>query len=103
MAVPIVIQTVDEFELEDPSAGSATPSKLVAQLGVWSDDSGTHSGIVINTLGEIAPALWPDEARKFAKWLQRAAAEMDGSRSKDKRMGRRKRRHYDTDGDEYDR
>lgn len=73
---------------------------LVIQAGDWDVGDHVEAGIVFDTFGTQQPILTPADARKVAKWLNRAADSLDGGKNSDKKN---KHRHYeqDDDNDEY--
>lgn len=93
----IVTNEVDIFELRNDvpvPEGEERPT-LLLESGTWNTKQGTISGISVSTFGDVSPLVSPTEARKLAKWLQRAAEELEGDARKP-RPGS-KRSHYDLD------
>jgi hypothetical protein len=74
---------------------------LLIQSGDWENDGSLEPGIVFDVVGEEAPILTANDARKLAKWLNRAADALDGTKNNDKK--RKTRGHYETDDDDFDR
>ncbi len=97
----VVVNTPDHIEFRNVTA-SKTPADaptLSLQAGDW--DSGTHTetGIVVDVYGAQLPLLSPTDARKLAKWLVRAADDIEGVKSDKKR---KTKNHYEVDdADEY--
>ncbi len=78
---PIVHNEPDIFELRNavPVKDGEDPPTLLAEFGTWRTPQGLTSGVSVATYGEAAPLLSPTDARKLAKWLHRAADELEGS------------------------
>lgn len=78
--------------------GTKNAPTLTVQAGDW--DAGDHveSGIVFDTFGNQAPMLTAADARKLAKWLQRAADDVEGVKHSDKKH--KARHHYEEDDDD---
>lgn len=88
----IVINTADSLQLCNPQP-SLQPDQvptLILQLET------RDSGIYFDVTGENMPILTAHDARKVAKWLNKAADLMDGTKSP-KRKGQRKAAEWDTD------
>lgn len=74
---------------------------LLVQAGDWElKDNKSEVGVVFDVFGEQPPILSSDDARKLAKWLERAAALLDGKKP-DKRH-KSKHRNEDDDEEYYD-
>lgn len=88
---PAAIQFVN---FENGVKDSAT---LTVQAGDW--DAGDHveRGVVFDTTGNQAPLLTAADARKLAKWLIRAADDIDGVKHADKKNKIRHRYEEDDD------
>lgn len=73
---------------------------LMIQSGDWDVGDHVESGIVFDTFGDQPPILTSADARKLAKWLTRAADNLDGVKNSEKKH---KPRHYyeQDDIDEY--
>lgn len=78
--------------------GTKDAPTLSIQAGDW--DAGDHveSGIVFDTFGDQAPMLTALDARKLAKWLQRAADIVEGVKHSDKKH--KTRHHYEEEDDD---
>lgn len=96
----LTVNSVDtiQFVNTDPQAVQDSPTLLV-QSGIWGADGREESGVIFDVSGNQTPLLTPQDARKLAKWLTRAADAMDGVKHSDKKH--KARRHYETDDDEY--
>lgn len=96
----VVVNRPDLIEFKNVTASCPAPDvpTLTGQAGVW--DAGDHkeTGIVVDISGVEAPLLTPADARKFAKWLNRAADELEGPKPDKKN---RPRRHYEDEDDGY--
>lgn len=97
---PIVHNERDIFEARNavPVREGEDPPTLLAELGNWRTPQGLVSGVSVSTFGEVAPVLSAIEARKFAKWLHKAADDMEGGNNQRARPGA-KRSHYEQDDD----
>lgn len=76
----IVANTQDGIEFRDAQTANAKNSAFVSvQLGEWEGDSGVNTGIVVDASGLNVPpvVLSANNARKLAKWLNRAADQLD--------------------------
>jgi hypothetical protein len=86
----VVINKPDHIEFRNVNADKlpdlAPTVKL--QAGDWDADNYTETGIVIDVYGSQLPLLSPADARKLAKWLNRAADELDGHKPDKKRKNR---------------
>ncbi len=76
-----------------------TAPRLTVQSGNWETTSTSRgeAGIVFDAYGAELPILTPTDARKLAKWLNRAADELDGGHKKN---NKNKQRHYERDDDD---
>jgi hypothetical protein len=77
-------------------AGEEIPTVL-AEVGTWQVESGQSSGVLLDVYGAVVPLLSANDARKLGKWLLRAAEELDGKQTQERKN--KPRRHYE---DEYD-
>lgn len=98
---PIANNDPSIFEVRNdvPASDSEDPPTLLAEVGTWRSTQGKVSGISITTYGDIATLLSPNEARKFSKWLIKAADGLEGSGNNRSRPGS-KPSHYELDDDE---
>lgn len=95
----VVANTPDLIEFKNILAG-ADPKEsptVVVQAGNWDAGGHSESGIAIDVYGAQAPLLTPADARKLAKWLNKAADELEGPKAS-KKPGH-KQRHYEEDDD----
>lgn len=91
----IAKNTPQHIEFVNMSAADAPT--LQVQAGEWElNDSNVSTGVVFDVFGAQAPILSPDDARKLAKWLDRAAALLEGKKP-DKRH---KNKHRPEEDDE---
>lgn len=75
--------TADFIEFQNFSPKNAPT--LTVQAGEWQTSSDGHEiGLVFDVLGAQLPILSPDDARKLARWLERAAALLDGKKPEKK-------------------
>lgn len=98
---PIAHNEPDIFEVRNdvPVAAGEDPPTLLAEVGTWKTPQGNVSGVSVTTYGEVAPLLSPNEARKFSKWLLKAAEELEGTGNQKARPGS-KPSHYELDDEE---
>jgi hypothetical protein len=95
----VVANTPDLIEFKNILAG-ADPKEsptVIVQAGNWDAGGHSESGVIIDVYGTQAPLLTPADARKLAKWLNKAADELEGSKT-NKKPGH-KQRHYEEDDD----
>lgn len=100
MATTITINTPETIEFRATYSGSdKAHSFVVAQLGEWELDSQVETGIVIDSSDlDVFPAvLSANNARKLAKWLMRAAEQLDTPSSG---KSAKRRQHYEQDDDD---
>lgn len=94
--MPVVQQSNEMIEIRSGHVavknGEDQPTVL-AELGTWKTENGNSSGVVVDVFGSEQPLLSAADARKLGKWLLRAAEELDGKPSQDKKN--KPRRHYD--------
>lgn len=90
-----------EFKNVRPNVPANDAPAVLAQVGEWDMGPTTESGIVIDAFGTdtYAPILSANDARKFAKWLNRAADMLDNTASAPKKN--KKRTHYEEDDEPY--
>lgn len=80
--------------------GTKERPTLSVQAGDWEVNDHTESGIVFDTYGEQAPILTPADARKLAKWLNRAADLLDGVKHHNNDKKNKTRHHYEADDED---
>ncbi len=94
------LNTADAIEFKNLIAGVAPKDAPVVsvQVGDWEIGSKIEAGIVIDAYGtDTHPAiLTANDARKLAKWLNRAADTIDTPTQNKKK----KRQHYEEDDDQ---
>jgi hypothetical protein len=94
---------VNELEcIEFKNLGAAKPEKaptLSAQMGEWSNDGHNESGVMFDVYGTEMPFLTPTDIRKLARWLVRAADELEGV---SKKNNRQKPRRWQEDSEQDD-
>jgi hypothetical protein len=86
----VVVNTPDHIEFKNVIAvNTQDDSPTVSfQAGDWDAGSHTESGITVDVFGAQLPLLSPADARKLAKWLNRAADELEGVKADKKRKYR---------------
>lgn len=97
----VVVNRSDLIEFRNIVPGSPASSSptLVAQAGTWQAGTNDETGIVFDVGGAEAPLLTPVDARKLARWLTKAADELEGL-SHDKKKHKSKRHWGEDDDDE---
>lgn len=99
----VVVNKADliEFRNITPTGPTSASPTLVVQAGTWQAENNTdETGIVFDVGGNNAPLLTPQDARKLAKWLNKAADDLEGT-SADKKKNKHKRHWGEDDEDEY--
>lgn len=71
---------------------------LMVQSGDWQIGPHVEPGVVFDVSGDEAPMLTANDVRKLAKWLNRAADNLDGLKNSEKK--RKTRQHYESDDEE---
>lgn len=87
----VVVNTPDHIEFKNVTAAAKAQddSPTVSfQAGDWDAGSHTESGITVDVFGSQLPLLSPTDARKLAKWLNRAADGLEGVKADKKRKHR---------------
>jgi hypothetical protein len=98
----IAINTPDNIQFMNLDAGKKedTPT-LIISAGDWEIEQHVEPGIVFDITGAQAPMLTSADARKLAKWLTRAADNLDGTKKPDKKKNKSHRYEEDEDDDEF--
>jgi len=96
----IAVNRPDLIEFKNIATGVAPADAptVTAQAGFWQIDSHKEKGIVIDVFGDEPPLLTSSDARKLAKWLNKAADDLDGTKGE---KSNKKRRQWE-DEDEYE-
>jgi hypothetical protein len=93
----LVINSPDAIQFVNISVrGNKADPAMIMQAGDWQNESGVETGITVDVTGDEVPILTADNARKLAKWLQRAADNLDGVKSQAKK---RHKFSYEEDDD----
>lgn len=94
----VVVNRPDHLEFKNiKTAANPDDSPTVSfQAGDWDADGYTEPGIVVDVFGAQLPLLAATDARRLAKWLNRAADLLDGGKP-DKKQKHRPRPDYDDD------
>lgn len=88
----VALNTADNIQFVNFVAGvKADNPTLIVQSGDWQVENAVEAGIIFDVTGDQPPILNPNDARKLAKWLTRAADDLDGKKKHDKKS---KPRHY---------
>ncbi|NDD53967.1 hypothetical protein EBZ39_08835 [bacterium] len=99
----VVVNRPDLIEFRNivPAKPASSSPTLVVQAGTWQAENNTEeSGIVFDVGGENAPLLSPTDARKLARWLTKAADEIEGL-GHEKKKNKPKRHWGEDDDDDY--
>lgn len=98
----IAVNTSDNIQFVNAENGQAKDAPtLNVQAGDWQIGQHVEAGILVDVTGIDAPLLTANDARKLAKWLTRAADQLDGVKNSEKK--RKPRQHYELDDDDFDR
>ena len=98
----IAVNTPDNIQFVNVEGGQTKDvPTLSVQSGDWQIGPHVEPGVILDVRGEEAPMLTANDARKLAKWLMRAADQLDGVKNSDKK--RKPRQHYEIDEDDFDR
>ena len=94
----VVINTPHHIEFKNVIAAKspADAPTLSCQAGEWDNGDYSEAGIVVDAFGAQLPLLSPADARKLAKWLIRAADNIENVKPDKKR----KHRHTSEDEDD---
>jgi hypothetical protein len=90
-----------EFKNMRPDVPSNDAPVVLVQVGEWAMGKTAEAGIIVDAYGTdtYAPILTANDARKLAKWLNRAADTLDSAVSAPKKN--KKRSHYEEDDEPY--
>lgn len=98
----VVVNKPDQIEFTNitPTVAGEEPPTLTVQAGNWQTATGGRgeTGIVFDAYGTELPILTPNDARKLAKWLNRAADDLEGGHKKNNKN--KQHRHYELDDDD---
>jgi len=89
-----IVNTADSLQICNPDATIAPEAvpNLIIQLII-------DTGVCFDVTGDMMPLLTANDARKVAKWLNKAAERLDGTKTA-KRKGQKKAHDWDEDLDE---
>lgn len=76
----VVVNNPDHIEFRNVNAAKKQDDSPAVsfQAGEWSAENHVEAGIVVDVFGSQLPLLSPTDARKLAKWLTRAADDLEG-------------------------
>lgn len=74
---------------------------LTIQVGDWNNGKYVESGVAFDVVGDQLPLLSANDARKLAKWLMRAADELEGKKNRDNKKAARRHEHEEDDDNQY--
>ena len=101
LVASISVNTPDNIQFVNVDGGPTKDSPtLSVTSGDWETADHVESGIVFDVYGDQTPMLTPQDARKLAKWLVRAADALDGLSADKKKKHRHN--HYEEEDDEND-
>ena len=89
----VVVNRPDHLEFKNIKATASTDDEPTAvfQAGSWAVSEHEEVGIVVDVFGAQLPLLSPADARRLAKWLNRAADLLDGEKPEKKQKYRPRR------------
>jgi hypothetical protein len=95
----VAVNRPDHLEFKNIKAGANQDDAptVVFQAGSWAADGYTEMGVVVDVFGVEVPILSSADARRLAKWLNRAADLIDGEKSEKKQKHRSHREDDDDD------
>ena len=95
----VVINQPDHIEFRNVIAATSSDESpsVSLQAGEWDAGNFTDAGVVIDVFGAQLPLLSPADCRKLAKWLVRAADDLEGVKSDKKRKHRPRPEEDDED------
>ena len=97
------LNTADAIEFKNirPDVLSNDAPAVLVQVGEWDMGKTVEAGVIVDAYGTdtYAPILTANDARKLAKWLNRAADILDNAANAPKKS--KKRAHYDEDDEPY--
>lgn len=94
----VIVNKPEHIEFKNVTASESVENAptFTAQAGNWETTSGRgEPGIVVDVFGSAAPILTSADARKLAKWLNRAADDLEGEHKKNNKH--KQHRHYESD------
>lgn len=98
----IAVNTPDSIQFVNAENGQIKDAPtLSVQAGDWQVGPHVEAGVLVDVTGTDAPMLTANDARKLAKWLIRAADQLDGVKNSEKK--RKHKQHYEQDEDDFDR
>ncbi|NDD53112.1 hypothetical protein EBZ39_04395 [bacterium] len=65
-----------------------TDPTVLFQAGEWGIDGKTETGIIVDVFGDQMPLLTTTNARKLARWLEKAADNLDGVKHRNNKRGK---------------
>lgn len=76
----VVVNNPDHIEFRNVNAAKTQEDSPAVsfQAGEWNAENHVEAGIVVDVFGSQLPLLSPTDARKLAKWLTRAADDLEG-------------------------
>lgn len=80
----VVVNRPDLIEFKNATTSGEAPT-LNVQAGDWDLGGHAESGVVFDVAGDPLPILTAHDARKLAKWLNRAADELEGKKKSNKK------------------
>jgi hypothetical protein len=95
----VVVNRPDHLEFKNIQTAAKLDDAptVLFQAGDWDAGGHTETGVVIDVSGAQLPLLAAADARRLAKWLNRAADFLDGGNKSEKKQKYRPRPDYDDD------
>lgn len=97
------LNTADAIEFKNmrPDISAHDAPVVLVQVGEWDMGKTAEAGVIVDAYGTdtYTPILTANDARKLAKWLNRAADILDNAANAPKKN--KKRTHYEEDDEPY--
>lgn len=97
------LNTADAIEFKNirPDVPANDAPVVLVQVGEWDMGKTAEAGVIVDAYGTdtYTPILTANDARKLAKWLNRAADILDNATNAPKKN--KKRTHYEEDDEPY--
>lgn len=91
--------TIQFVNLGPTGKKTETDPTVIFQAGEWNADGKTETGVAVDVSGDQLPLLTAANARKLARWLERAADDLDGTKHHNKKRG--KHQYDEDDSDDF--
>lgn len=97
MPIRVALNLVDAIVFEQTAAPPEDPPRLSLELVA----EAAQNGVAFDVTGDSMPLLSAHDIRKLVKWLNNAAAQLDGESAVKKNKSKKRREHYEEEDDEY--